>query len=105
LRAGDLEQSTITAKGFDSDNAFMLVEFAGSEMNFQTISRMGQSVDSGVIQQQARSSVNSSPPAWSVAVGAIARMAATAPLYPTTLNPLPFVRQFGHECVNLIPLP
>jgi hypothetical protein len=66
LRAGDLKQSTITAKGYDSDNAFMLVEFAGSEMNFQTISRMGQSVDSGVIQRQVRSSTNSSPPAWSV---------------------------------------
>jgi predicted phosphodiesterase len=66
LRAGDLKQSTITAKGYDSDNAFMLVEFAGSEMNFQAISRMGQCVDSGVIQRQARSSVNSSPSAWSV---------------------------------------
>ena len=64
LRAGDLKQSTITAKGYDSDNAFMLVEFAGSQMNFQTISRMGQSVDSGVIQR--RSSANSSSPAWSV---------------------------------------
>jgi 3',5'-cyclic AMP phosphodiesterase CpdA len=65
LRAGDLKPSTITAKGYDSDNAFMLVEFAGSEMNFQAISRMGQSVDSGVIERQARSSVNSSPTAWS----------------------------------------
>jgi 3',5'-cyclic AMP phosphodiesterase CpdA len=63
LRAGDLNQSTITAKGYDSDNAFMLVEFAGSQMNFQTISRTGQSVDSGVIQRQVRSSANSSPQA------------------------------------------
>lgn len=59
LRAGDLNQSAITAKGFDSDNAFMLVEFAGSQMNFQTISRTGQSVDSGVIKRQVRSSTNS----------------------------------------------
>jgi 3',5'-cyclic AMP phosphodiesterase CpdA len=66
LRAGDLNQSTITAKGYDSDNAFMLVEFAGSQMNFQTISRTGQSVDSGVIQRQVRSSANSSPQALSV---------------------------------------
>ncbi len=66
LRAGDLNQSTITAKGYDADNTFMLVEFAGSQMNFQTISRTGQSVDSGVIQRQVRSGVNSSPRALSV---------------------------------------
>ena len=65
LRAGDLKQSTFTAKGFDSDNTFMLVEFAGSQMNFQTISRAGQSVDSGVIQRRRRGSANSSPPALS----------------------------------------
>jgi 3',5'-cyclic AMP phosphodiesterase CpdA len=57
LRAGDLNRSAITAKGFDSDNTFMLVEFAGDRMNFQTISRMGQSVDSGVIQQQVHSNL------------------------------------------------
>jgi len=58
LRAGDLNQGTITAKGYDSDNAFMLVEFSGSQMNFQTISRTGQSVDSGVIERQVSSSSN-----------------------------------------------
>jgi predicted phosphodiesterase len=62
LRAGDLNQNTITAKGFDSDNTFMLVEFAGSQMNFQTVSRAGQTVDSGVIDRQLRSNMNSSPP-------------------------------------------
>jgi len=56
LRAGDLEQSAITDKGYDSDNTFMLVEFAGSQMNFQTISRKGQPVDSGVIRRQVQSS-------------------------------------------------
>lgn len=66
LRAGDLNQSAITAKGYDSDNTFMLVEFAGSQMNFQTISRTGHLVDSGVIEHQVRSSANSSPPALSV---------------------------------------
>jgi 3',5'-cyclic AMP phosphodiesterase CpdA len=66
LSAGDLNQSTITAKGFDSDNTFMLVEFAGSQMNFQTISRTGQLIDSGVIERLVRSSANSSPPTWSV---------------------------------------
>jgi 3',5'-cyclic AMP phosphodiesterase CpdA len=66
LRAGDLKQSTITAKGFDTDNAFMLVEFAGSQMNFQTISRMGQTVDSGAIQRQVRASASSSQQKLSV---------------------------------------
>lgn len=56
LRPGDLKQSTITAKGFDTDNAFMLVEFSGSQMDFQTISRVGQTVDSGEIQRQTHSS-------------------------------------------------
>jgi 3',5'-cyclic AMP phosphodiesterase CpdA len=65
LRAGDLNRSAITAKGYDSDNTFMLVEFAGSQMNFQTISRTGQSVDSGVIERQVHSTTNSSMPAWS----------------------------------------
>ncbi len=44
----------------------MLVEFAGSQMNFQTISRTGHLVDSGVIEHQVRSSANSSPPVLSV---------------------------------------
>ena len=71
LRPGDLNQSTITAKGYDSDNTFMLVEFAGSQMNFQTISRAGQTVDSGVIDRQVRSSMNSSPPGPSVPRSAV----------------------------------
>jgi predicted phosphodiesterase len=66
LRPGDLKQSTITAKGFDSDNAFMLVEFAGNQMNFQTISRTGRNADSGVIERQTLSSANASLPAPSV---------------------------------------
>jgi predicted phosphodiesterase len=62
LRAGDLRQTALTAKGFDTDNAFMLVEFAGSQMNFQTVSRMGQTVDSGAIERQIHTSANSPQP-------------------------------------------
>ncbi len=61
LRSGDLNQNGIPAKGYDSDNSFMLVEFAGNQMNFQTISRTGQSIDSGVIQRQVLRSANPSP--------------------------------------------
>ena len=53
LRAGGLDRSSITASGFDSDRAFLLIEVAGDEMYYQAISRTGASVDAGVIQKQA----------------------------------------------------
>ena len=54
LRPGNLRQSTITDKGFDTDRTFMLIEIAGEEMFFQTIARTGETVDSGVIHRTAR---------------------------------------------------
>ena len=54
LRPGDLAPSAITAKGFDTDRSFMLVEIAGDDMYFQTISRTGVAVDSGVIHRTIR---------------------------------------------------
>jgi predicted phosphodiesterase len=54
LRAGDLLLSAITAKGFDADRSFMLIEFAGDDMYFQTTSRTGVVVDSGVIHRTIR---------------------------------------------------
>jgi predicted phosphodiesterase len=55
LRKGDLKKgSPLTAVGFDTDLAFMLVEFVKDEMHFQTISRMGKTVDSGVIKRRER---------------------------------------------------
>lgn len=53
LRKGDLERSPMTAAGFDQDQAFMIVEVGGDEMCFQTISRTGVTVDSGVIPRLA----------------------------------------------------
>ena len=51
LRKGDLQKnSPLTAAGFDTDMEFMLVEFAGDTMYFQTISRTGQTVDSGSVK-------------------------------------------------------
>ncbi len=52
LRAGGLDRSSITANGFDSDRAFLLVEVAGDQMYFEAVSRLGKVVDSGVIQRQ-----------------------------------------------------
>jgi hypothetical protein len=54
LRHGNLRKTEITGKGFDTDRSFMLVEIAGDEMYFQTISCAGATVDSGVIQRQMR---------------------------------------------------
>ena len=51
LRRGDIRPSTITARGFDRDNHFMLMEVAGDELYFQAISRKGETVDAGVISR------------------------------------------------------
>jgi ADP-heptose:LPS heptosyltransferase len=48
LRKGNIDpKSAISAKGFDTDNAFMMAEVAGDGMNFHTISRAGKVVDTG----------------------------------------------------------
>jgi 3',5'-cyclic AMP phosphodiesterase CpdA len=54
LRRGNMEASDQTAASFDQDQSFMLVEVAGLDMFFQSISRTGQVVDSGVIHRQQR---------------------------------------------------
>ena len=43
-----------TAASFDQDQSFMLIEVAGTDMTFQSMSRTGQIVDSGVIRLQTR---------------------------------------------------
>jgi predicted phosphodiesterase len=53
LRAGNIDSSTgLTARGFDTDLAFMVAEIDGDTMNFSVISRRGATVDSGVIQRR-----------------------------------------------------
>jgi predicted MPP superfamily phosphohydrolase len=52
LRKGDMEPSEQTAASFDQDRSFMALEIIGSDMYFQTISRTGQIVDSGVVHRQ-----------------------------------------------------
>jgi hypothetical protein len=51
LRKGDLRATDTTAKGFDADFSFMLVEIAGEDLYFQAISRTGTTVDSGVVHR------------------------------------------------------
>jgi hypothetical protein len=53
LRAGNIDRgSGITAKGFDTDQVFMAAEISGDEMYFNAISRVGQTVDSGVLTRR-----------------------------------------------------
>jgi hypothetical protein len=52
LRAGDITKTQLTAAGFDRDRSFMLVEIAGDELFFQTISRKGATIDSGVLARR-----------------------------------------------------
>lgn len=53
LREGNIRpNSAMTAKGFDTDNSFTLVEILNDQMFFETISRQGRIVDSGVIPRR-----------------------------------------------------
>jgi len=52
LRRGNLAQSELTAKGFDQDYSFMLVEIVEDEMHFQTIAVSGKTVDHGSIRRR-----------------------------------------------------
>jgi 3',5'-cyclic AMP phosphodiesterase CpdA len=54
LRPGNLAHTAITEKGFDTDRSFVLSEIAGDDMYFETISRTGETVDSGVIHRTIR---------------------------------------------------
>ncbi|HWI18068.1 MAG TPA: metallophosphoesterase [Vicinamibacterales bacterium] len=57
LRSGDIMASTgFTAKGFDTEQSFMLVEIDGDVLRFQTISRRGKRVDSGEIRRDGGTS-------------------------------------------------
>lgn len=55
LRGGDVkDNSPLTAKSFDTDLSFMLVEIVKDQMHFQVISRAGQTVDQGIIVRRER---------------------------------------------------
>lgn len=55
LRSGDVKKnSPLTAKAYDDDMHFMIAEIAGDQFYFQTISRNGETVDSGVMASQRK---------------------------------------------------
>jgi predicted phosphodiesterase len=55
LRAGNIRVGPLTARGFDTDHSYMLVEIDGDHLHFQTLSRPGKRVDSGTIQVRSTS--------------------------------------------------
>ncbi len=55
LRSGDVKNnSPLTDKAFDSDMSFTVGEIVGDQFYFQTVSRTGQTVDSGVLPNQRK---------------------------------------------------
>jgi 3',5'-cyclic AMP phosphodiesterase CpdA len=51
LREGNIAPSDLEAKGFDQGYTFMLVEIAGDDMYYQTLSEKGGTIDSGSIHR------------------------------------------------------
>ncbi|HEX8492138.1 MAG TPA: metallophosphoesterase [Pyrinomonadaceae bacterium] len=61
LRSGDVKEgSPLTAKSYDKDMSFMLIEVAGDQMHFQVITRTGETVDSGVLTNLRKKSMSAS---------------------------------------------
>jgi hypothetical protein len=55
LRNGDVKQSSeLIDKAYDRDMHFMLFEVDGDRIYFQTISRTGETIDSGVLMNQRK---------------------------------------------------
>jgi predicted phosphodiesterase len=59
LREGDIQTSAMTAKGFDTEQSYMVVEIDGDVLRFQAISRHGKIVDSGEVHRVAKPDVKS----------------------------------------------
>jgi Calcineurin-like phosphoesterase len=53
LHRGDVRPSSRTARGFDRDYHFLMMEISGDDLFFQAISRAGETVDAGVITRKA----------------------------------------------------
>ena len=53
LRPGDIKKDPQTAKGFDTDLHFLMMEIDGDDLWFQAVSRTGKTVDSGTFRRVA----------------------------------------------------
>ena len=54
VRSGEMDRSELVARGYDQDLSFMLVEISGDTLHFQTLNRVGETVDSGHITKKGR---------------------------------------------------
>ena len=52
LRRGNIGNSGMTAKGFDTGYAFLIAEITGDELYFQAIEAGGKTIDSGVVKRR-----------------------------------------------------
>ncbi len=52
LRKGDIQPSAMTAAYADQDQSFMVAEIVGDDMTFQTITRTGHVIDSGIVHRR-----------------------------------------------------
>ena len=52
VRNGEMKLSDLVARGYDKDLSFMLVEISGDTMYFQTLNRIGETIDSGHITKK-----------------------------------------------------
>ncbi len=85
LRQGDIRPTQMTAKGFDADYHFILVEVVGDDLYFQAISRAGKTIESGVVRRPgapAVQTVTAPIPAPPVPVMAPALPPAGSPVPP-----------------------
>jgi predicted MPP superfamily phosphohydrolase len=63
LREGNIDRSSgITAKGFDTDLAFLAAEITADTLVFKAISRTGATVDAGTIIRRRAASAAAAPP-------------------------------------------
>ena len=51
LRAGNVRRTSLTAKAFDTDLSFVLMEIDGDTLHYQAVSRKGATVDSGSFER------------------------------------------------------
>ena len=58
LAVGDVRGGAISAKGYDAEQTFMLVEIEGDVLHFQTLTRRGKLVDSGDIRRRPEKSTD-----------------------------------------------
>jgi len=86
LRKGNIRATDMTARGFDRDYHFMIVEISGDELYFQAISRTGLTIDSGVLHRPgaavAEAGTTPSPAPLPVAVPAVSPAGTSAPPPP-----------------------